>query len=108
MKNKTLMVYDDYPKDVLSFDNEEDAALFIKEVNERANKYCEEYDALKRTEDNDWDYKHTIKPFFNSIEGRIENGINSVYWNAFYGLCKEKKNGKPDCKMEVVQIVKAE
>ena len=108
MKNKTLMGWEDDTKDVLSFDNEEDATLFIKATNEKASKYYEEYNSLKRTEDHDWDYEHTFKPFFNSIEGRMENGINSVYWNAFHGLCEEKKNGKPDYEMEVVQIVKAE
>lgn len=106
MKNKTLMGWDDDTKDVLSFYNEEDAALFIKEVNKKANKYFEEYSALKRTGDNDWDYEHIVKPFFNSIEGKMENGTNSVYWSAFHGLCEEKKNGKPECKMEIVQIVK--
>ena len=89
-------------KIVLSFDNEEDAALFIKEVNEKASKYCEEYGALKRTGDNNWDYEHTFKPFFNSI-----NGTNSVYRSAFYGLCEERENGKANYKMEIVQIVKA-
>ena len=101
------MGWEDDTKDVLSFDNEEDATLFIKTTNEKASKYYEEYNSLKRTEDHDWDYEHTFKPFFNSIEGKMESGTNSVYWNAFYGLCEEKKNGKPECKMEIVQIVKA-
>lgn len=35
------------------------------------------------------------------------SGTYFEYWNAFYGLCEEKKNGKPECKMEIVQIVKA-
>lgn len=106
MKNKTLMSWDDNAKDILSFDNEKDAVLFIKEVNKKANKYFEEYNSLKRTGDNDWDYEHIVKPFFNSIEEEIGYRANSVYWNAFYGLYEEKKNGEPECKMEIVQIVK--
>mgnify|MGYP000014054491 FL=1 len=108
MKNKTLMGWDDDTKDILSFDNEEDATLFIKKVNEKASKYCEEYGALKRTGDNDWDYEHIFKPFFNRIEGRREYGRSSVYWNAFRGLHEERENGKANYEMEVVQIVKAE
>lgn len=108
MKNKTLMGWDDDTKDVLSFDNEEDATLFIKKVNEKASNYCEEYGTLKRTGDNDWNYEHIFKPFFNRIEGRREYGRSSVYWNAFRGLHEERENGKANYEMEVVQIVKAE
>lgn len=107
-KSKTLMSFDNTMKDILSFDNKEDATLFIKKVNEKVEKYYEEYNALKRTGDRDWDYEHIIKPFFNSIEGKMESGVNSVYWNAFHGLCEEKKKGEPYCKMQVVQIVKAD
>lgn len=108
MKNKTLMSWGDDTKDVLSFDSEEDAALFIKEINEKASKYCEEYRSLKETGNRKWDYEYTFKPFFNSIEGRMENGADSVYWRAFCGLCDKMKNDKPEYKMEVVQIVKAD
>lgn len=105
MKNKTLMGWGDNTKDVLSFDSEKDAALFIKEVNEKATQYYKEYISLKKKEtgDHDWDYEHTFKPFFNTIKG---NEIDSVYWNAFGGLDKEKESGRPEYKMEVVQIVK--
>lgn len=106
MQNKALMGFNDDPKNVLSFDRKEDALLFIKEVNEKAAKYYEEYCLLKRTKDHDWDYKHTFRPFFEQIEGRPENGMNSVYWNAFYGLCEEKKNNNPEYEMAVIQIVK--
>lgn len=107
-KSKTLMSFDNTMKDILSFDNKEDATLFIKKVNEKVEKYYEEYNELKRTGDNDWDYEHTVKPFFNSIEGKMESGVNSVYWDVFHGLCEEKKKGYPCCKMQVVQIVKAD
>ena len=108
MKDKSLMSWNDDIKDVLSFDNEEDAALFIKEVNEKANKYSEKYNALKRTGDSNWDYEHIYKPFLDSIKGKMNNGENSVYWNAFCGLCEIKGGGKFDYKMEVVQIIKAD
>ena len=35
----------------------------------------------------------------------MKNGTNSVYWMAFSGLNKEDKNGRPEYKMEVVQVV---
>lgn len=105
MKNHTLIGWNDDDKNILSFDSEKAAALFIKEVNEKANKYFEEYNSLKKTGDHDWDYEHTFKPFFNSIKEKTGHGIDSVYWKVFGGLCEEKKNGKPECKMEIVQIV---
>lgn len=107
MKNKTLMGWED-TKDILSFDNEEEAISFINKVNEEASKYCEEYNALDRTEDHDWDYKHTVKPFLDRIEKEMDNGTGSVYWKAFHGLCEEKDSGKACYKMEVIQIIKAE
>lgn len=106
LKNKKLMSYCDDPKDILYFDSKEDAASFIEEVNEKATKYCDEYDSLERTEDSNWDYENTFEPFFNSIEGRIEHGKDSVYWSNFYGLCRERETGKRERKMEVVELVK--
>lgn len=106
MKNKSLMNIDDNMQDVLSFDNEEDATLFINEVNEEVNKYYEEYNSLKKTEDQDWDDEHTFKPFFNSIKSKI--GSDSVYYNAFIHGLYEKKYNKSKYTMEVVQIVKAD
>lgn len=106
MKNETLMGYGDDVRNILSFDDEKEATLFIEKVNKKAIQYYEEYSLLKRTEDRDWDYEHTFKPFFDKIEGKMKYGIDSVYWSAFSALSEEKKNNKPEYKMEVVQIVK--
>ena len=107
-KDKKLMSVNDFPKDILYFDNEEDAKSFINEVNEKAINYCKEYSALFKTKGNDCDYKNIIKPFFNSIEGKVEYGMDSLYWRVFYGLYEGKETGKPEYKMEVVQLIKVE
>lgn len=103
MKNKSLMGWGDEKENILSFDKYEDAESFIKEVNEKAEKYHTEYLQLKRTGNKDWDYENIVKPFFDGIENKMENGIDSVYYRAFGGLIEGK--GHPDYKMEVVQIV---
>lgn len=104
--DKTVMSYDQNLTHVLSFDNEKDAFEFIKEVNTKAYKYYKEYMSLKRTGDDDYDFEHIVRPFFNSIEGKVENGPLSIYWQVFYGLCEEKKSGDCQYKFEPVQIVK--
>ena len=40
--------------------------------------------------------------FFDKIEGKMENGTDSVFWSAFSGLNEEKKNERPEYKMKVV------
>lgn len=104
-KHKDLMGYGDTQDDVLTFDTETEASDFIDEVNKKAKEYHEEYINLEKTGDRDWDYENVFKPFFNKIEGKMENGTDSVYWRAFSGLNEEDKNGRPEYKMEVVQIV---
>ena len=91
--------------DVLTFETEAEASAFIKEVNKKAKEYHEEYINLERTGDRDLDYEKVCKPFFDKIEGKMENGTDSVYWRAFSGLNEEKRNGNPEYKMEVVQVV---
>ena len=104
-KNKCLMGLDDTQDDILTFKTEKEAAAFIKEVNEKAKEYHDEYINLERSGDKEWDYENVIKPFFNKIEGEMENGIDSVYWKAFSGLNEEEKSGNPEYKMKVVQVV---
>ena len=104
-KNKTLMRYTDTMEDVLTFETESEAFAFIEDVNKKANEYYKEYINLERTGDRDLDYEKVIKPFFDKIEGKMENGTNSVYWTAFAGLNEEKRNGNPEYKMKVVQVV---
>lgn len=104
-KNKTLMGYGDTQEDVLTFETEAEASAFIEEVNKKAKEYYEEYINLKRTGDRDLDYEKVCKPFFDKIEGKMENGTDSVYWRVFSGLNEEKRNGNPEYKMEVVQVV---
>ena len=74
--------------------------LFINEVNEKASKYYEEYISLKRTEDHNWDYEHTFKPFFNTIIRNTINGTRSIYWKAFMGLYNTY-----EYKMKIVQMI---
>ena len=104
-KHKNLMGYGDTQDDVLTFSTETEASAFIDEVNKKAKEYHEEYINLEKTGDRDWDYENVYKPFFNKIEGKMENGMDSVYWRAFRGLNEEDKNGRPEYKMEVVQVV---
>ena len=104
-KHKDLMGYGDTQADVLTFDTEVEASAFIDEVNKKAKEYHEEYINLEKTGDRDWDYENVFKPFFNKIEGKMENGMDSVYWRAFSGLNEEYKNGRPEYEMEVVQVI---
>lgn len=104
-KDKTLMGYGNTQEDVMTFNKKSEAYPFIKEVNRKAKQYYKEYLKLERTENSDWDYENTFKPFFNKIKGKMENGQNSVYWSAFSGLARGEKNGEPEYKMDVVQVV---
>ena len=104
-KHKDLMGYGATIADVLTFDTEIEASAFIDEVNKKAKEYHEEYINLEKTGNRDEDYENIFKPFFNKIKRKMENGTNSVYWMAFSGLNKEDKNGRPEYKMEIVQVV---
>lgn len=104
-KNETLMSFDNTQDDILVFANEDDASAFIDNVNKKAMEYYERYLNLKRTGNNDWDYDHTIKTFFNSIKGRKEQGPDSVYWRAFSSIKNENNSIIPGYKLEVVQVV---
>lgn len=104
-KNKCLFGYGDKPEDILTFDTEQSAQAFINEVNEKAEQYAEEYVKLPKTNDRDYDYENTYQPFFDKIEGKMENGTDSVYWRAFSGIAHEKQTGQKEYKMEVVQVV---
>lgn len=104
-KNKTLMGYGDTQEDVLTFKSEEEASAFIEEVNKKVKEYHEEYINLERTGNRDLDYEKVYKPFFEKIKGKEEKGTDSVYWRAFSCLNEEERNGKPEYKMEVVQVV---
>lgn len=104
-KNKCLYGYGDKPEDVLTFDTEQDAQSFIDDVNKKAEQYYKEYVKLPKTDNRDYDYENTYKPFFDKIEGEMENGTDSVYWRAFSGMDHEKQTGQKEYKMEVVQVV---
>lgn len=105
LKNKTLMSFDDKEEDILSFDSAKKARNYMKNIEKKSKEYFEEYLALPRTEDSEYDYNHTMKPFFEKIEGKMEHGIDSVYWSVFHGMNEEKKSGKKEYKMSIVQIV---
>jgi len=104
-KNKCLFGYGDKPEDVLTFDTEEAAQAFIDDINAKAEEYANEYENLPLTGNRDYDDKNVYTPFFNRIEGKMENGTNSVYWRAFSGISHERKNGQKEYRMEVVQVV---
>lgn len=104
-KNKCLYGYGDKPEDVLTFDTERDAQSFIDDVNKKAEQYSKEYAKLPKTDNRNYDYENTYKPFFDKIEGEMENGTDSVYWRAFSGMDHEKQTGQKEYKMEVVQVV---
>ena len=103
MKNKALMRWETVVEP-LSFDNEEDAISFINDVTEKATKYCDEYNTLTK----EGYYEDVAESFFNSIEGKAEHGVDSIYWRVFYKLYEERLNIDPKCKMEIIQIVKME
>ena len=104
-KNKTLMSWFNNSQDeILTFETESEASDFIEEVNEKAKEYYNEYTNLERTDDKNYNYEKICKPFFDKIEGKIENGIDSVYWMAFAHF-NDKDNGKPSYNMKVVQVV---
>lgn len=103
MKNKALMRWETVVEP-LSFDSEEHAISFINDVTEKASKYCNEYNTLTK----EGYYEDVAESFFNSIEGKVEHGVDSIYWRAFCKLYEERLNIDPKCKMEIIQIVKTE
>lgn len=104
-KNKCLFGYDNKPEDILTFDTEQAAQSFIDDVNKKAERYAEEYVKLPKTDNRDYDHENIYQPFFNKIEGKMENGTDSVYWRAFSGISHEKETGQKEYKMAVIQVV---
>ena len=108
MKDETLMnpFSGDLYSDILRFDTEEEAQRFIDKVNKKAEEYYEEYIALEKTGNHDYDYNNIFAPFFNKIKGKSGNR-DSIYWEVFSALDTEKEKNKKVYNLEVVQVIVA-
>ena len=106
MKDETLMsrFSGDLYSDILRFDTEEEAQRFIDKVNKKAEEYYEEYVALEKTGNDDYDYNNIFSPFFNKIKAE-SNNRDSIYWEVFSALATEKEKNKKVYKLEVVQVI---
>lgn len=108
MKDETLMnpFSGDLYSDILRFDTEEEAQRFIDKVNKKAEEYYEEYIALEKTGNHDYDYNNIFSPFFNKIKGE-SNNRDSIYWKVFSALATEKERNEKVYKLKVVQVIVA-
>lgn len=105
MKNNKLMSFDDKEENILVFEDSKSARDYIQKVKKKTKIYFNEYLELPRTEDLEYDFQHTVDPFFDKFEKEIEGGLDSIHWNVFNGMNEEKESGKKEYKMSIVQIV---
>lgn len=105
MKNNKLMSFDDKEENILVFEDSKSARDYIQKIKKKTKIYFNEYLELPRTEDPEYDFQHTVDPFFDKFEKEIEGGLDSIHWNVFNGMELEQKSGNPAYKLSVVQIV---
>lgn len=105
MKNNTLMSFDDKEENILVFEDSKSARDYIQKIKQKTKIYYNKYLELPRTENHEYDDRHTIHPFFDKFEKEIEGGLDSIYWRVFSGMEREQKSGNPEYKLCVVQIV---
>lgn len=97
-KDKTVMGFGDTMHDVLSFKTEEEASLFIDEVNKKALEYSEEYMSIQKI-DNRERRELDMKLFFDKI-----HKPSDIYYMAFINLDEENPK-EISYALKVVQIV---
>ena len=105
MKNNTLMSFDDKEENILVFEDSKSARDYIQKIKQKTKIYYNKYLELPRTENHEYDYQHTIHPFFDKFEKEIEGGLDSIYCRVFSGMAREQKSGNPEYKLCVVQMV---
>lgn len=102
--DKTLLGWLDERQEILSFDTEEKAAAAIKDIEDTAKRYYDEYTNLERTGDKKYDSDNIVTPFFDRMAAELEGGTNSVCWRIF-GALDEQKYNERKYKLEIIQVV---
>lgn len=100
-----LMGFGDRHKDARKFENEADAEEYIKKVEEKVKEYDREYTELEEKEMDEDDKTLAFHHFFEKMRGNRATGLNSLYWNVFRAFREEKKSGRKEYGLEVVQVV---
>ena len=98
--NKLVPRYQCY--NLMKFNTEDDANKYIADLNKRVAGLYKKYKNLKRTGDDDYDFKNIVKPFFYSIHNGDRSNLDWLWLDV---VDEFNKTSKWIYKFEVIQTI---